>query len=102
LFFKSVVIAKSAPSGDFDMNVQKGKIVSGGRLQLPAEMRKQLGFEEGDAVLMEVVNNELRIRSQRESIKRIQELLKPLRPNEGEKLMSEELIADRRKEAENE
>jgi AbrB family looped-hinge helix DNA binding protein len=84
------------------MNVQKGKIVSGGRLQLPAEMRKQLGLEEGDAVLMEVVNNELRIRSQRESIKRIQELLKPLRPNEGEKLMSEELIADRRKEAENE
>jgi AbrB family looped-hinge helix DNA binding protein len=84
------------------MNIQRGKIVSGGRLQIPADLRKQLGIEEGDSVVMEVVNNELRIRSQRESIKRIQELLKPFRAKEGEMLISDELIADRRKEAENE
>jgi AbrB family looped-hinge helix DNA binding protein len=84
------------------MNVQRGKIVSGGRLQIPADLRKQLGIEEGDSVVMEVVNNELRIRSQRESIKRIQELLKPYMPKEGEMRLSDELIADRRKEAENE
>jgi AbrB family looped-hinge helix DNA binding protein len=84
------------------MNIQRGKIVSGGRLQIPADLRKQLGIEEGDSVVMEVVNNELRIRSQRESIKRIQELLKPFRAKEGEIRVSDELIADRRKEAENE
>jgi AbrB family looped-hinge helix DNA binding protein len=84
------------------MNIQRGKIVSGGRLQIPADLRKQLGIKEGDSVVMEVVNNELRIRSQRESIKRIQELLKPFRAKEGEMLISDELIADRRKEAENE
>jgi antitoxin PrlF len=84
------------------MNIQRGKIVSGGRLQIPAELRKQLGIEEGDSVVMEVVNNELRVRSQRESIKRIQELLRPYMPKEGEMRLSDELIADRRKEAENE
>jgi AbrB family looped-hinge helix DNA binding protein len=47
------------------MNIQRGKIVSGGRLQIPADLRKQLGIEEGDSVVMEVVNNELRVRSQR-------------------------------------
>jgi bifunctional DNA-binding transcriptional regulator/antitoxin component of YhaV-PrlF toxin-antitoxin module len=84
------------------MNIRHGKIVSGGRLQLPADVRRDLGFEEGDSVIMEVINNELRVRSQREGIRRIQELLKPYRPKEGEMLLSEELIADRRKEAEDE
>jgi bifunctional DNA-binding transcriptional regulator/antitoxin component of YhaV-PrlF toxin-antitoxin module len=84
------------------MNIRHGKIVSGGRLQLPADVRRDLGFEEGESVIMEVINNELRVRSQREGIRRIQELLKPYRPKEGEMLLSEELIADRRKEAEDE
>lgn len=84
------------------MSAQKGKIVSGGRLQLPADMRKQLGFEEGESVIMEIKDNELRVRSQRESIRRIQEWFKPYRPKEGEPLLSDELIADRRREAENE
>lgn len=84
------------------MNIQRGKIVSGGRLQLPAELRRELGFADGDSVIMEVVDNELRVRSQREGMRRIQELLKLYRPKEGEMLVSDELIVDRRKEAENE
>jgi bifunctional DNA-binding transcriptional regulator/antitoxin component of YhaV-PrlF toxin-antitoxin module len=84
------------------MSVQRGKIVSGGRLQLPADVRRDLGFEEGESVIMEIVDNELRVRSQREGIRRIQELLKPYRPKEGEMLVSDELIADRRRESENE
>lgn len=82
------------------MNAQKGKIVSGGRLQLPADMRKQLGFEEGESVIMEIKDNELRVRSQRESIRRIQEKMRKFIP-EGVSL-ADELIADRRREAENE
>jgi antitoxin PrlF len=83
------------------MNIQRGKIVSGGRLQIPADLRKQLGIEEGDSVVMEVVNNELRVRSQREGVRRAQERLRHLMPTDGTRL-SDELIADRRKEAENE
>lgn len=83
------------------MNVQRGKIVSGGRLQLPADVRKQLGFEDGDAVILEIENNELRVRSQRESVRRLQERFRHLRPTDGT-LVSDELIADRRREAERE
>jgi antitoxin PrlF len=82
------------------MSAQKGKIVSGGRLQLPVDMRRQLGFEEGESVIMEIKDNELRVRSQRESIRRIQEKMRKFIP-EGVSL-ADELIADRRREAENE
>ncbi len=84
------------------MNAQRGKIVSGGRIQVPADFRKTLGLADGDSVIMEVVDDELRIRSYQANIKRIQELLKPYRPKPGEPLASEELIAERRREAENE
>jgi len=84
------------------MNVQRGKIVSGGRLQLPAEVRKKLGLEDGDTVLLEVTDNELRIRSQREGIRRIQERLQKYGPRAGEVLLSDELVADRRRDSGNE
>jgi antitoxin PrlF len=83
------------------MNVQHSKIISGGRIQVPAEIRKQLGLADGDPIVIEVKDNELRVRSQREAIRRVQELLKPYWPKDGEMLLSDELIADRRREAEN-
>ena len=82
------------------MNVQRGKIVSGGRLQLPADIRRDLGFAEGESVIMEIVDNELRVRSQRESIKRIQAAVREFVP--AGVSLSDELIADRRRESENE
>lgn len=82
------------------MNAHRGKMVSGGRIQIPADVRRELGMADGDPIVMEVVDDELRIRSYRASIKRIQELLKPYRPKAGEPLMSDELIADRRRESE--
>ena len=82
------------------MNAHRGKMVSGGRIQVPADVRRALGMADGDALIMEVVDDELRIRSRRASIRRIQERLKPYRPREGEPRVSDELIADRRREAE--
>jgi AbrB family looped-hinge helix DNA binding protein len=84
------------------MNVHRGKIVSGGRIQVPADIRKTLGLADGDSVILEVVGDELHVRSYLADIRRIQELLKPYRPKPGEPLISDQLIADRRKEAENE
>ncbi len=84
------------------MNSQRSKIISGGRIQVPADLRRSLGLEDGDTVIMEIKDNELRIRSQREAIRRVQELLKPYGPKDGETLLSDELIADRRAESENE
>jgi antitoxin PrlF len=89
------------------MNAQRaryaasGKIMSGGRLQLPVVIRKHLGLSDGDIVVLEVKDNALYVRSYDESVKRAQDRLKHMMPKDGTRL-SDELIADRRKEAENE
>jgi antitoxin PrlF len=82
------------------MNVQRGKLVSGGRLQIPADIRRALGLNDGDAVTMEVVNGELHVRSYRETLARVRERLRPYVP-EGVSLV-DELIAERRAAAEKE
>ncbi len=80
------------------MNVQRGKLVSGGRLQIPADVRRQLGLSDGDAVRMRVVDGELRVVPYRQAIARVQARLKAtLTPSDV--LMSDELIAERRAEA---
>lgn len=82
------------------MNVQRGRLVSGGRLQVPADIRRALGMKDGDTVMMEVVDGELRVRSIDQTLDRIQKRLRAYIP-EGVSL-SEELIADRRAAAEQE
>jgi bifunctional DNA-binding transcriptional regulator/antitoxin component of YhaV-PrlF toxin-antitoxin module len=79
------------------MNIQRGRLVSGGRLQVPAEMRRVLGLSDGDPVIMEVVNGELHVRPLREAIARVRELLRPYRPKTGS--VVDEFIAERRAEA---
>lgn len=79
------------------MNAHSGKLVSGGRLQLPAAIRRDLGLSDGDQVVMHVVDGELHIRPRRDVLKRIQAMLRPYAPTDG--LVSDELIADRREEA---
>jgi bifunctional DNA-binding transcriptional regulator/antitoxin component of YhaV-PrlF toxin-antitoxin module len=84
-----------------DKPVLTGKIVSGGRLQVPVSVRERLGLKDGDVVTMEVIDNELVIRTDRGGVRRAQELVRHLMPKDGTRL-SDELIADRRREAENE
>lgn len=82
------------------MNVERGRLVSGGRLQIPARVRQELGLKDGDAVIMETVGGELRIRPYREVLSEIQRRLRKYVP-EGVSL-ADELIAERRAEAERE
>lgn len=82
------------------MNIQRGKLVSGGRLQVPADIRRALGLEDGDQVQMRIVDGALQVRPVKDAVKRVQERMKPYR-REGTWL-SDELIADRRAAAENE
>lgn len=88
------------------MNVQRkvtqsAKLVSGGRLQVPVDLRRELGIADGDTVVMEVKDGSLVITPYRQVIARVQEMLRPYRPTDGT-LVSEELIAERRAEAERE
>lgn len=82
------------------MNIQRGKLVSGGRLQVPAEIRRALGLKDGDAVTLEVVDGELRVVPYREVIRRVQERFRRDAPP-GVSLV-DEFIAERRAEAERE
>jgi antitoxin PrlF len=82
------------------MNAERGRLVSGGRLQIPARVRRELGLKDGDAVIMETVKGELRVRPYRDIVSEIQKRLRKYVP-QGVSL-ADELIADRRAEAERE
>ncbi|NJC35381.1 AbrB family looped-hinge helix DNA binding protein [Sphingomonas jejuensis] len=82
------------------VEAQRVKIVDGGKLVIPALMRRQLGIGTGDTVLVDVDNGELRVRSVKRAIERARAILRKHIP-EGESL-ADELIADRRREAERE
>jgi bifunctional DNA-binding transcriptional regulator/antitoxin component of YhaV-PrlF toxin-antitoxin module len=77
-----------------EMNMQRGKLVSGGRLQVPADFRRLMGVEDGDAVTMEVANGVLHVRPLRDAVAAVQARLKAYAPKAG--LLSDELIAERR------
>jgi len=78
------------------MRTATTRIVDGGRLILPADIRRAMKLEKGDSVVLELDGDELRIRSTRSLIRRVQEMLKPFRTDV---LASDELIAERRAEA---
>ena len=73
---------------------------AGGRVVIPAEYRQALGLHVGDAVIMRLEDGEVRITTVREAIRRAQEIVRRYIP-EGVSL-SDELIAERRAEAERE
>ena len=67
---------------------------------MPADVRKQLGIVEGDTVYFSLEGDELRVRSAKSALRRIQDQLRPYRPEVGN--VSDQLIADRRAEADGE
>lgn len=79
------------------MNAHNGRLVSGGRLQLPSDIRRELGLADGDQVVMRVIDGELHVRPRRDVLKRIQAMLRPYALADG--LVSDELIYDRRTES---
>lgn len=83
------------------MNARRGKLVSGGRLQVPADIRRALSLSDGDAVLMRVVDGELHVLPARDRLKRIQRLVRGHVPDDG-RSWSDELISERRAEFEHE
>ena len=72
------------------------RVGAGGRIVIPAQIRRELGMEEGEPVVMRVENGELRIWTIDEGIRRAQAIAsKYVVPG---KSMADELIAERRAE----
>jgi len=82
------------------MNAQRGRLVSGGRLQVPADIRRALGLVDGDQVLLRVVDGELHVRPVHNVLSQVQARLRAHLPVGAN--LSDELIADRRRAAEHE
>jgi AbrB family looped-hinge helix DNA binding protein len=75
----------------------QAKIIAGGKIVLPAELRRELGLKEGDTVLVDRDGETLRIRSRAAAIREAQAIVRRYVP-EGVSLV-DELIAERRAEA---
>lgn len=71
------------------------KLTDGGRIVIPAEYRRALHLDVGDEVVLSLENDEIRILSRREALRRAQEIVSRYitRP------LVDELIAERRQEA---
>ncbi len=73
------------------------KITDGGRVVVPSAFRKALGLSPGDAVLMVLENEEVRLLTPDRAIRRAQEIVRQY-VREGRSL-ADELIEERREEA---
>lgn len=79
------------------MSARRVKIIEGGKLVIPAAMRRMLGIERGDTVLVDVEEGELRVRSLPKAVERAQAIVRRHVPDHVS--LADELIAERRAEA---
>jgi AbrB family looped-hinge helix DNA binding protein len=82
---------------DTERQYGRSKMNESGRIVIPVAIRERMGFKSGDTLLLRVEGDVLVLESQQARIRRIQENLNRLIP-EG-RVLSEELIAERREEA---
>ena len=70
-----------------------------GRVVIPAAYRKAAGLDVGDEVALRIENGEIIMASRKQQIRRAQELVRLGIPAVRGKLLSQELINERRTEA---
>ena len=75
----------------------KTRINENGRIVIPAEIRQKLGLNPGDTLYLSAEGETLKIESHKARIRRVQESLRRLIPLD--RVLSDELIAERREEA---
>ncbi|WP_077146705.1 AbrB/MazE/SpoVT family DNA-binding domain-containing protein [Sphingopyxis sp. KK2] len=74
------------------------KLIKGGKIVIPADLRRELGFKDGDRLVIERDGNSLVIKTSQQVLREIQaEVRRLIRPHEGS--LVDELIAERRAEA---
>jgi AbrB family looped-hinge helix DNA binding protein len=77
----------------------KTKVTEGGRVVLPAQVRRELGIDVGDELVVLVEGSSLRLLSYEESLREAQELVARYAPARGRSVV-DEFLAERRAEAE--
>jgi AbrB family looped-hinge helix DNA binding protein len=74
------------------------KVDRAGRIIIPAPVRRRLGLQPGSEVVLSLTGDRLTLWTRQQALRRAQKYFRTLAPGEG--LWSEELLADRQKEAE--
>jgi len=80
------------------MEAAHTKIGLNGRVVIPAAFRQAVGLAVGDEVVLRVENGEIVLASRVQQIRRAQALVRQHIPSARGKLLSDELIAERRAE----
>jgi AbrB family looped-hinge helix DNA binding protein len=76
------------------------KLGEGGRLVIPAEYRKALGVDTGDELVLVLEDKSIRVVTPQEGIRRAQAIIRSYLPEGEGTRLSDELIADRRRDSE--
>lgn len=79
--------------------MQPMKMSEGGRVVVPAEIRKAMNIKDGDTVYWELVDGEARLTTKLARIRRAQELIQKHCPAQPGESVVDEFIAERRAEA---
>jgi AbrB family looped-hinge helix DNA binding protein len=79
------------------VNPIRTRLSKGGRIVIPAEMRRAMGIEVGQEVVLRLEDGELRVSTLAGAIRRAQDLVRRHVP--PERSLVEELLAERRREA---
>jgi AbrB family transcriptional regulator, stage V sporulation protein T len=74
------------------------KLIKGGKIVLPAELRRELGFNEGDRLVIDREGEALVIKTFAQVIREVQARVKTI-IGDYEGSIVDELIAERRREA---
>lgn len=77
------------------------KIIAGGKIVIPAELRRALGFNDGDSIVIEREGDTLVLKTYAQVVREVQQAFKAMLPDTGISMV-DELIAERRREAERE
>jgi AbrB family looped-hinge helix DNA binding protein len=88
----------STAGAEMTTTSRQSRIIEGGKLIIPAPMRRALGLTTGDSVVVELEDGELRVRSLAKAVERAQAIVRRHVP--AGTSLADELIADRRREAE--
>jgi AbrB family looped-hinge helix DNA binding protein len=72
-------------------------VSAGGRIVIPSPFRRALGLEDGDEVLISLDDGVISVITRKQQLRRAQELVRSHVPDS--RSLADELIAERRKEA---
>jgi AbrB family looped-hinge helix DNA binding protein len=80
------------------MSTQAVKIIEGGKLVIPASMRRAMGIDRGDTVVVELLSDgELRVRPLASAIREAQAIVR--KSVRRDRSLSDELMRERKQDA---